>query len=60
MTDVKNSTSICVVETDYGWAVEDGSQRLGLFLTHRQAVTDLRKRVVQNVKAARPKTGPKR
>jgi hypothetical protein len=39
------TTSSFVVEpTDHGWSVRQGTERLGLFLTQRQALGDVRKR----------------
>jgi hypothetical protein len=39
--------SIFSVEpTTYGWSVSDGAMRLGLFLSQRQALDDVRKRRV--------------
>ena len=30
--------------TDYGWSVRAGTERLGLFVTQRQALKDVKKR----------------
>ncbi|MDX2205751.1 MAG: hypothetical protein NW223_23570 [Hyphomicrobiaceae bacterium] len=37
-------THFMVEPTDYGWAVRIGSSRLGLFVSQKQAVADVRKR----------------
>jgi hypothetical protein len=39
------ATTIFSVElTEYGWSVRDGATRLGLFVSQRQALDDVRKR----------------
>jgi hypothetical protein len=37
-------TSFFVEPTEYGWAVRVGTQRLGLFVSQRQALSDVKKR----------------
>lgn len=36
--------SFFVEPTDYGWSVRVGSKRLGLFMTQRQALGDVKQR----------------
>jgi hypothetical protein len=38
------TTSFFVEATNYGWSVRAGSERLGLFITQRQAISDVKKR----------------
>jgi hypothetical protein len=38
------TTTFLVGPTDYGWAVGAGGVRLGLFVTQRQALDDVKKR----------------
>jgi hypothetical protein len=38
------TTSFFVEPTKYGWSVRAGSERLALFVTQRQALSDVRKR----------------
>ena len=38
------TTTFLVAPTDYGWSVDAGGERLGLFLTQRQALDDVKKR----------------
>jgi len=38
------TTIFSVEPTDYGWSVSDGAMRLGLFVSQRQALDDVRKR----------------
>ena len=38
------TTIFSVEPTEYGWSVSDGAKRLGLFVSHRQALDDVRKR----------------
>jgi len=38
------TTIFSVGPTAYGWSVSDGATRLGLFLSQRQALDDVRKR----------------
>jgi hypothetical protein len=37
-------TVFSVEPTEYGWSVRDGAKRLGLFVSQRQALDDVRKR----------------
>jgi hypothetical protein len=37
-------TIFSVEPTEYGWSVRDGATRLGLFVSQRQALDDVRKR----------------
>jgi hypothetical protein len=37
-------TAFIVERTDYGWSVKAGAERLGLFVTQRQALTDVGRR----------------
>src|SRR6476619_633996 len=37
-------TVFFVEPTQYGWSVRDGAKRLGLFVSQRQAIDDVRKR----------------
>jgi hypothetical protein len=37
-------TTFFVEPTQYGWSVRDGAKRLGLFVSQRQAIDDVRKR----------------
>jgi hypothetical protein len=38
------STSFLVEPTEYGWSVSAGTRRVGLFITQRQALTDVNRR----------------
>jgi len=38
------TTGFFVELTDYGWSVRAGTERLGLFITQRQALKDVKKR----------------
>jgi hypothetical protein len=38
------TTNFSVEPTEYGWSVSDGAVRLGLFVSQRQALDDVRKR----------------
>jgi hypothetical protein len=38
------TTIFSVGPTEYGWSVSDGAARLGLFVSQRQALDDVRKR----------------
>jgi hypothetical protein len=38
------TTTFLVAPTDYGWSVDAGHERLGLFVTQRQALNDVKKR----------------
>jgi hypothetical protein len=38
------TTIFSVEPTAYGWSVSDGAMRLGLFLSQRQALDDVKKR----------------
>ena len=38
------TTIFSVEPTGYGWSVSDGAKRLGLFVSQRQAIDDVRKR----------------
>jgi hypothetical protein len=38
------TTIFSVGPTAYGWSVSDGAMRLGLFMSQRQALDDVRKR----------------
>jgi len=38
------TTTFVVQHTDYGWSVGAGSERMGLFVTQRQALEDVKKR----------------
>ena len=38
------TTIFSVEPTEYGWSVSDGAKRLGLFVSQRQALDDVRKR----------------
>ena len=38
------TTIFSVEPTEYGWSVSDGAKRLGLFVSRRQALDDVRKR----------------
>ena len=38
------TTVFSVEPTEYGWSVRDGAKRLGLFVSQRQAIDDVRKR----------------
>jgi hypothetical protein len=40
----RKQTMFFVEPTDFGWAVRSGEGRLGLFLSQRQALQDVRKR----------------
>ena len=41
------ATTFLVAPTDYGWSVDAGGERLGLFVTQRQALDDVKKRRVR-------------
>jgi len=38
------TTVFCIEPTEYGWSVTDGATRLGLFVSQRQALDDVKKR----------------
>jgi hypothetical protein len=38
------TTTFSIAPTDYGWAVGAGGERLGLFVTQRQALEDVKRR----------------
>ena len=38
------TTVFSVEPTEYGWSVRDGAERLGLFVSQRQALADAKKR----------------
>ena len=38
------ATSFFVEPTEYGWSVRAGAERLGLFVTQKQAIGDVRRR----------------
>jgi hypothetical protein len=38
------TTIFSIEPTEYGWLVRDGAKRLGLFVSQRQALNDVRKR----------------
>jgi len=38
------TTTFVVQHTDYGWSVGAGTERMGLFVTQRQALDDVKKR----------------
>lgn len=44
MTGKKASTKFVVEPSDYGWAVRAGTTQLGLFVTQRQALAEVKRR----------------
>ena len=38
------TTTFVVEHTDYGWSVGTGTERMGLFVTQRQALDEVKKR----------------
>ena len=44
MVKAQIPTIFSVEPTEYGWSVSDGAVRLGLFVSQRQALDDVRKR----------------
>ena len=46
VTTAQETTTFSVEPTEYGWSVSDGAERLGLFVSQRQALDDVKKRRV--------------
>ena len=44
VTTAQETTTFSVEPTEYGWSVSDGAERLGLFVSQRQALDDVKKR----------------
>lgn len=50
MTKAKGELKLSIALTDYGWALDTSAERLGLFVTQKQAVASA-KLYMRNVKA---------
>ena len=44
MTEPATATSFVIEQTEYGWSVWAGAERLGLFVTQRHAIGDVKRR----------------
>lgn len=51
MTKTKREMNLSIALTDYGWALDSNAERLGLFVTQKQAVASA-KLYMRSVKAS--------